>query len=75
MQERQSIFYSYDHEKEIRVHVSTLLAYFQDNWGVPVDECIEVGRFTEVRAEMKRMRAHFVGSADDEEEKELAEKI
>lgn len=66
---------SYEHEKETRGYVSTFLAYFQDNWGVPVDGCIEVGRFAEVRAEMKRMRAHFVGSADDEEEKELAEKI
>jgi hypothetical protein len=66
---------SYEHEKETRGYVSTFLAYFQDNWGVPADGCIEVGRFAEVQAEMKRMRAHFVGSADDEEEKELAEKI
>jgi hypothetical protein len=51
------------------------LVYFQENWGVPADGCIEVGRFAEVQAEMKRMRAHFVESADDEEEKELAEKI
>ena len=42
---------------------------------MPADGCIEVGRFAEVQAEMKRMRAHFVESADDEEEKELAEKI
>lgn len=42
---------------------------------MPADGCIEVGRFDEVQAEMKRMRAHFVGSAVDEEEKELAEKI
>ncbi|TVY67451.1 Altered inheritance of mitochondria protein [Lachnellula suecica] len=66
---------SHEHEKETRGYVSTFLAYFRDNWGVPVDGCIEVGRFTEVQAEMERMRAHFVGSADDEEEKELAEKI
>ncbi|KAG4438278.1 hypothetical protein IFR05_006260 [Cadophora sp. M221] len=66
---------SYEHEKETRGYVSTFLAYFQDNWGVSMDGSIEVGRFTEVRAEMKLMRAHFVGSADDEEEKELAEKI
>jgi hypothetical protein len=66
---------SYEHEKETRGYVSTLLAYFQDNWGVPADGCIEVGWFAEVRAEMKRTRAHFVGSADNEEEKELAEKI
>jgi hypothetical protein len=57
------------------MYVSTFLAYFQDNWGVPADGCVEVERFDEVRVEMKRMRDHFVGSADDEEEKELAEKI
>ena len=66
---------SYEHEKETRGYVSTFLAYFQDNWGVPADGCIELEQFDEVRTEMKRMRAHFVGSADDEDEKELAEKI
>lgn len=55
--------------------LALFLAYFQDNWGVSADGCIEVGRFAEVQAEMKQMRAHFVGSADDEEEKELAENI
>jgi hypothetical protein len=65
----------YEHEKETRGYVSTFLAYFKNNWAVPADGCVEVERFDEVRAEMKRMRAHFVGSADDEEEKELAEKI
>jgi len=66
---------SYGHEKETRGYVSTFLAYFHDNWGVPADGCIEVERFGEVQAEMERMRAHFIGSADDEEEKELAKKI
>jgi len=66
---------SYEHEKETRGYVSTFLEYFRDNWGVPADGCIGVERFDEVQAEMKRVRAHFVGSADDEEEKELAEKI
>jgi hypothetical protein len=66
---------SYEHEKETRGYVSTILTYFRDNWAVPADGRIEVERFDEVRVEMKRMKDHFVGSADDEEEKELAEKI
>ena len=66
---------AYEHEKETRGYVSTFLAYFRDNWGVPADGCVEAERFDEVRVEMQRMKEHFVGSADDEEEKELAEKI
>lgn len=65
----------YEHERETRGYVSTLLAYFKDNWDVSADGCVETERFDEVRAEMKRMKGHFVGSADDEEEKELALKI
>jgi len=63
------------HEEETGGYVSTFLAYFQDNWGMPVDGYVEVDRFDEVLAEMKRMKEHFVGSADDAEEKKLAEKI
>ncbi|TVY89491.1 Altered inheritance of mitochondria protein, mitochondrial, partial [Lachnellula willkommii] len=66
---------AYGHERETRGYVSTFLAYFKENWGVSADGSVETERFDEVRVEMKRMKEYFVGSADDEEEKELAMKI
>lgn len=66
---------AYEHEKENRGYVSVILSHFKDNWGVPTNGYIEIERFAEVQDEMKKIRAEFVESADDEDEKQLVEKI
>jgi hypothetical protein len=65
----------YAHEEENRAYVSEILTLFQNNWRLPPDGSIESARFDEIQNELTRMRDAFVGAADNEEDRQLAEKL
>ncbi|KAH7333470.1 hypothetical protein BKA65DRAFT_553820 [Rhexocercosporidium sp. MPI-PUGE-AT-0058] len=62
-------------EEEHRGYVSEILTVFRNNWRLAPDGLIESAQFDAVQNELARIRVVFVGSADDEEERLLAEKI
>jgi hypothetical protein len=63
------------HEEENRAYVSEILTLFRNNWRLPPDGSIESARFDEIQNELTRMRDAFVGAADNEEDRQLAEKL
>lgn len=63
------------HEEENMGYVSEILTLFRDNWGLPPNGLIELAQFKEVQTELKQMRDAFVGAADTEEDRLLAEKL
>jgi hypothetical protein len=65
----------YAHEEENRAYVSEILTLFRNNWRLPPDGSIESARFDEIQNELTRMRHAFVGAADNEEDRQLAEKL
>ncbi|KAG9239441.1 hypothetical protein BJ875DRAFT_501313 [Amylocarpus encephaloides] len=65
----------YAHEEENRGYVREILTLFRNNWRLPPDGSIESARFDEIQNELTRMRDAFVGAADNEEDRLLAEKL
>ncbi|KAH8589643.1 hypothetical protein B0O99DRAFT_692372 [Bisporella sp. PMI_857] len=65
----------YEHEEENRRYVSEILDLFRNNWGLSPDGSIESARYDEVQNEIARLRDAFVGAADNEEDRLLAEKV
>ncbi|KAH6721582.1 kinase-like domain-containing protein [Leptodontidium sp. MPI-SDFR-AT-0119] len=65
----------YAHEEENRSYVSEILTLFRKNWRLLPDGSIESARFEEIQNELTQMREAFIGAADNEEDRLLAEKL
>ena len=63
------------HEEENMNEVSNILTLFRDKWRLPPDGSVEAANFVEMKAELLRMRDTFIQSAENEEDKVLAEKL
>ncbi|KAL5323624.1 hypothetical protein ACEPPN_008163 [Leptodophora sp. 'Broadleaf-Isolate-01'] len=65
----------YAHEEENRSYISEILTLFRKNWRLLQDGSIESARFEEIQNELTQMREAFIGAADNEEDRLLAEKL
>lgn len=63
------------HEEENRGYVGEVLTTFRENWGLPPDGSIDPAKFDETQTKLQHMRDAFVGAADNEEDRFLAEKL
>lgn len=63
------------HEEENRGYVSEILTLFRNNWRLSPDGSIGSARFDEIQNELTRMRNAFVGAADNEEDRLLAQRL
>jgi hypothetical protein len=65
----------YSHEEENRSYIGDVLTLLRSNWGLHPDGSIESSRFDEMQIKLIEMKEAFVGGADNEEDRILAEKL
>lgn len=56
-------------------NVGEILTLFRGNWGLPPNGMVDPTEFNQIRTAVAELRNFFIGSADDEAERELFERL
>jgi hypothetical protein len=65
----------HSHEEENRGYVGDILTLLRDKWGLHPDGSIETSRFDEIQEKLVQTKEAFVRGAENEEDRDLAEKL